>query len=83
MKGCLSYSNWYIFRESGSSKCFHAERVVNGEREYHYFSAHCLACAKVEILMKYGGKVDLRGWQKQGGCGSFLKVTQGSVDNEG
>jgi len=62
------------------SQHYLAERKVNGIIEWHEVSAHCLACAKNEILMEYGGKVDLRGWQKQGNCGFFLRVTASELE---
>lgn len=44
--------------------------------------AHCLACAKVDIMMETGLPVDIRGWNKQGFCGTFLKASRVSIDEE-
>jgi hypothetical protein len=52
-----------------------AERVIDGKNEWFELTAHCLACAKHEVLIRRGGIVDLRGWHKQGSCGSFLFFT--------
>jgi len=60
-----------------------AERVVNDKPEFREMSAHCLACAKSDVLARYGGSVDLRGWHKQGICGAFLKSMQIAVESEG
>jgi len=70
MKGRLGADKWAVFDMGLGS--YLAERYVNGKYESHEARAHCLACVKAEILMEYGGKVDLRGWHKQGVCGSFL-----------
>lgn len=68
----MKYSRW-SFMDMGAG-FFVAERIVNGESEQKNIKAHCLACAKSDILAKYGGQVDIRGWQKQGTCGLFLKA---------
>jgi len=72
--GKLRDEFWYVERECGSDRYFYGERIVDKEREHVDVSAHCLACAKTEVLLKYGGKVDIRGWHKQGICGTFLKA---------
>jgi hypothetical protein len=59
-----------------------AERTVDGKYEKQELSAHCLACAKSEVLARYGGNVDLRGWNKQGTCGAFLRAMQMTTDAE-
>ena len=43
-------------------------------------SAHCLACAKSDYMAKYGRLVDIRGWHKQGMCGTFLKSMRTTVE---
>lgn len=48
------------------------QRIVNEEVESVEVRAHCLACAKVEILSRHGGYIDTRGWHKQGTCGAFM-----------
>jgi len=78
VKGCLGRDKWTVFNTGG--QCYEAERFVNGRREYREVTAHCQACAKVEVLMQYGGVVDLRGWQRQGVCGAFLRAA--ALDDE-
>lgn len=80
MKGKLKYENWYVVYMGFSS--YRAERIVNENHESKEIRSHCLACAKVDILNEYGGKVDLRGWHRQGNCGAFLKTMQDTVDME-
>lgn len=81
-KGRLLRQHWSVTHETPGSSFFYAERIIDGEREYHYVSCHCLACAKADVLSKYGGRVDLRGWHKQGICGSFLAAIQRTVEQE-
>ena len=80
MKGRLNDDKWYVSSaHMGTEHHFIAARSTpNGTQEIE-FRAHCLACAKVEILSKYGGRVDLRGWQRQGSCGMFLVAMQVAV----
>lgn len=80
MRGRLKYENWYVSDVGLGS--FMAERTVNGKREFEYLSAHCLACAKADILAQCGGKVDLRGWHRQGNCGVWLVAMQTTVNLE-
>ena len=81
LRGYAKRGTWVVTHSGGSQ--YLAERFVGNERESHYVSAHCLACAKTEVLTHYGGKVDLRGWhQADGLCGDFLLATQQAV-NEG
>lgn len=76
----LRDDTWLVFHDGGHS--YTAERRVNGKRESHDVHSHCLACAKTDILAKYGGKVDTRGWQKQGSCGSVLASMQDGINAE-
>ena len=63
---------WSVSGFGHGSQDFYAERIrPDGTREYHDVHAHCLQCAKAEVLMKYGGRVDLRGWHLTT-CGTFL-----------
>lgn len=71
MRGRLGYDKWLV-SDDGSGRFFIAERIVDGQLEHRYFSSHCLACAKSDVIAKYGGKVDTRGWHRQGLCGVFL-----------
>lgn len=71
-------SPWQVSQMIGQH--YIAERFVDGELEWHEITAHCLACAKNEILMEYGGKVDLRGWHKQGSCGFFLRFSASTLE---
>ena len=73
MKGWLSKDKWSVSYMGFQS--YLAERIVDDKTEYHEVKAHCLACAKNEVLLEYGGEVDLRGWHKQGTCGAFLRIT--------
>lgn len=83
MKGRLSREKWAVFSESPGGQSYYAERYVNGELEQRYVSAHCLACAKTEVLSRYGGQVDLRGWHMAASmCGAFLRATAKAVDDE-
>jgi hypothetical protein len=74
---------WRVY-STGIDNDFYAERVANGHSEDYekYLTAHCLACAKSEIMAETGELVDIRGWHKQGTCGSFLKVMQISIKEE-
>lgn len=69
MRGRLGYDKWYVVHIAWSD--YMAQRTKDGEIETVYLNSHCLACAKTDVLAKYGGKVDLRGWHKSP-CGSFL-----------
>lgn len=80
MKGKLGYDKWSV--SSMGSQDFIAERIIDGKSEQQHVHSHCLACAKTDILAKYGGQVDTRGWQNQGTCGSFLKAIAEGVKNE-
>ena len=80
MKGRLSYEKWSVADLGINS--YYAERMVNGKSQTEYISAHCLACAKSDVLARFGGQVDTRGWHMQGSCGSFLKTRVTSVDSE-
>jgi len=71
MKGRLSPGKWSV-SYIGCTQDYLAERIVNGGLELHEIRSHCLACAKADILSRYGGTVDLRGWHRQGFCGAFL-----------
>jgi hypothetical protein len=80
-KGRLARDKWRVYDEGFNS--FYAERTLpDGKQETHYFNAHCLACAKVEILAQYGGLVDLRGHHNNA-CGVFLLAMQQAVNAEG
>lgn len=79
-KGILNQDKWLIWRMFGDE--YAVERIVDDSREYHEISAHCLACAKVEALIKWGGKVDMRGWHNQGICGIFLYATATDIEND-
>ncbi len=70
MKGKLSYSKWSV--TSLGSQSYLAERIIDGKSESKDLHSHCLACAKVDIIARYGGEVDIRGWRNQGICGTFL-----------
>ena len=73
---------WRVYK-GPFSRDYSAERIVSGRAvDYKELSAHCIACAKVEIMTKTGEPADIRGWQKQGMCGSFLKAMRISIDEE-
>jgi hypothetical protein len=74
MRGRLSYRKWAVSSMGGDT--FLGERIVDGKTESIEIRAHCLACAKAEILTRRGGEVDTRGWHNQGVCGSFLKAAR-------
>jgi len=79
-KGRLARDKWRVYDDGFNS--FYAERTLpDGSQETHYFNAHCLACAKVEILATYGGRVDLRGHSNTA-CGIFLLAMQLAIDTE-
>ncbi len=79
-KGRLARDKWRVYAEGMNS--FYAERALpDGSQEVHYFNAHCLACAKVEVLTHWGGHVDLRGHHKSA-CGTFLLAMQLAVNTE-
>lgn len=79
-RGRLSYHKWAI-SDMGAG-WFIAERIIDKNLQHHEIKAHCLACAKTDILAEYGGKVDLRGWHRQGLCGAFLLAMARTVDEE-
>ena len=78
MKGRASVDKWAVGEMA--TQHYLAERIINGKTEWHELTAHCLACAKMEILTEYGGKVDLRGWHKQGSCGVYLRMGSGELE---
>ena len=80
MRGRLSYDKWAVGHMGNYD--YIAERIVDGKHETQYVHSHCLACAKTDILAKYGGKVDLRGWHKSP-CGVFLLAMAQTMDEEG
>ena len=57
LRGYARPETWSVMHSGGSQ--YLAERIVGGKRESHYVTGHCLACAKTEVLSRYGGKVDL------------------------
>ncbi len=65
-------SKWSVTSLGGQS--YLAERIIDGKSESKDLHSHCLACAKADVIAKYGGKVDTRGWHKQGICGEFLSA---------
>lgn len=65
---------WRVYQMSGFSRHYYAERVIAGRSvETREMSAHCLACAKSELMANTGEKVDIRGWHKQQ-CGPFARA---------
>jgi len=56
-RGKLSYDKWYVWNIAEDS--YYAERTINGKTERWEGSSHCLQCAKVDVLVTYGGQVDL------------------------
>ena len=82
MKGRLKKEHWYVYRDMPGSDFFTAERWIDGKSQREHISTHCMACAKTEILAMFGGKVDTRGWHKQGLCGAFLRGMADTVDAE-
>lgn len=81
LRGWAAPDVWRVYHIGMSD--YYAERTVDGKGEYQELNAHCLACAKTEVLQKYGGRVDLRGWHKADGmCGPMLLVTQQAVSQE-
>lgn len=79
MKGRLSKYKWYVYRLDFNY--YEAQRTVNGILETWYGNAHCLACAKSDLLAERGGRVDLRGWHLTT-CGVFMKVMQKEIISE-
>ena len=64
---------WRVY-DAGFSGSFFAERVIGGQAvETRNLSAHCLACAKSDLMAETGEKVDMRGWHKQK-CGPFARA---------
>lgn len=65
---------WRVYQMTGFSRHYYAERVIDGRSiETKEMSAHCLACAKSDLMAQTGEKVDIRGWHKQK-CGSFARA---------
>ena len=80
MRGCTRPEIWDVWHGLLGNEYF-AERRVGGRLESREVSAHCLACAKVEILTRYGGKVDLRGWHRaHDTCGFYLLAVQRGME---
>jgi hypothetical protein len=78
--GCTRPETWDVWHGLLGKEYF-AERRIEGRLEMREVTAHCLACAKVEILTRYGGKVDLRGWHMaKGSCGAHLLVIQRAIE---
>lgn len=78
-KGKLGYDKWYVSDMGGNF--YLAERTIDGKSEQVEFSAHCLSCAKNDILAKRGGQVDLRGTHLTI-CGAFARSMQFTVLEE-
>ena len=72
-------NKWTVYL-SADSETYFAEREIDGDIEFREVTAHCLACAKTEILEKYGGRVDLRGHNDI--CGNHLKAVQIATQQE-
>ncbi len=81
MRGRLGYNKWRVYVEG--SKDYYAERTLpDGTQEVRLIAgAHCLACAKVDVLSRWGGRVDLRGHHTTM-CDAFLLVMQAIVEAE-
>ena len=58
-----------------------AQRKVGDNIETVYLNSHCLQCAKVDLLAKHGGRVDLRGSHSTPD-GLFLRAVQAAVIEE-
>lgn len=80
MKAKKRNTRWFVYRYGGNS--YEGTRSKDCKPERVTVNSHCYACAKADILAKYGGKVDLRGWHMQGLCGAYLKAMQRAVDSE-
>ena len=79
MKGRLGYDKWSVIHTGASS--YMGERIKNGKTEVVYEHSHCLQCAKSDILAKYGGRVDTRGWHLSN-CGAFMLAMQKGIIEE-
>ncbi len=69
-------TKWYVSSIGGQS---YIAESYDGSWQIG-LSAHCLACAKSDILAKHGGRVDTRGHNNI--CGSFLKAMQATIKIE-
>jgi hypothetical protein len=69
--GYAKLDTWSVIFSHGH---YTAERNIRGEYESFSGSAHCLACAKSDVLQKRGSKVDTRGSTRTL-CGSYLLAT--------
>jgi len=67
----VSCGRWSVVGTGEDS--YLAERLCDGKLQQVEVSAHCLACAKADILTQHGGEVDLRGHSK-GNCSAFLRA---------
>jgi len=76
MRGRLGPEKWSVVETTPGD--YLAERIIDGKYEAHELRAHCLACAKTDVLAKYSGRVDLRGHHR-GLCGGFLWAMQQGV----
>jgi hypothetical protein len=80
---------WKVYKFAsigGNVSCeaslFEGKKVI----EQKEVDAHCLACAKTEVMAETGIPADIRGWHMQGMCGSFLYSMRLAIDegrNEG
>jgi hypothetical protein len=80
-KGRLSLDKWSVSADVPGADFYTAQRVVDKKLETVYLKAHCLACAKTDLLAEHGGRVDLRG-SHMSLCGGFLLAMQKGVDEE-
>ena len=73
---------WKVYNFVFSS--YYAERFSGGRvtESKKFDNVHCLACAKTTIMAETGELVDIRGWNFQGMCGSFLKAMHETIKAE-
>ena len=72
------YPIWRVYSQGFNN--YYAEKISpDGKRieSRDDISAHCLTCAKTELMIETGEIADIRGWhQTKGMCGAMAKAIQ-------
>lgn len=74
------YPIWRVYPEAFLNS-YYAEKIAPDGKMLEYrdsISAHCLTCAKTELMVETGEIADIRGWHKvtKNMCGGMAKATQ-------
>ena len=78
------YLIWRVYSEGFNT--YYAEKISPSGKMVEYIdsiSAHCLTCAKTELMAKTGIVADIRGWHKaKSVCGGMAKAMQLAILGE-